>query len=154
MAGTINRDWTGIIIHTVENALEAYHRQARICLYGQREMHSAGIDYASMAQRTRIRPKAPPPVYLKAWLSKLDVTQDQLAERIGSNQSTVSRYLSGKREISISAAIAIAEALGIRDIDLYRHPDEESLDALLAGRPEEVRKAVTRYVRAMVESDE
>jgi transcriptional regulator with XRE-family HTH domain len=112
-------------------------------------MHAAALNYACMAKRSRIGTKAPPPTYLKAWIDRLAVSQDELADRIGADQSTISRYLSGKRVISLPAAIAIADALGIRDVDLYRHPDDESLDALVAGAPEDVRKAVARLVRAM-----
>ena len=57
---------------------------------------------------------------VKAAMKERGMTQNELARRIGKDQTLISRYLSGQIEISLEAAISIAEVLGI-DFQELRH---------------------------------
>lgn len=50
---------------------------------------------------------------LQAILDSLEITQTELASRLGIDQSTVSRWCTGSRQYSIEDAEKIATALGI-----------------------------------------
>ena len=52
------------------------------------------------------------------------LTQQQLAERVGCNQSVISRLEHGRREVSVSFLRTIAKALGV---PLYVLIDEEEV---------------------------
>ncbi len=57
---------------------------------------------------------------VKAAMKERGMTQNELARRIGKDQTLISRYLSGQIEISLEAAISIAEVLDI-DFQELRH---------------------------------
>ena len=57
---------------------------------------------------------------VKAAMNEKGMTQNELARRIGKDQTLISRYLSGQIEISLEAAISIAEVLDI-DFQELRH---------------------------------
>lgn len=79
---------------------------------------------ASMATTRRIAPRdrRVSADYLGAWLNYLGVNQNALAARLGVNPATVSKWIKGTNGINADAAISIAEALGIEEVDLFRWP--------------------------------
>jgi transcriptional regulator with XRE-family HTH domain len=77
------------------------------------------------------------------------LTQEQLAQRLGSSHVTVSRWETGKRQPDLKAQEAISEALGIDAVDLRRHPDQPSADELLRGQPPEVIDQAMKLIRAI-----
>lgn len=99
---------------------------------------------------TRIGPKNPVRLYIAEWrLYRDDMSQEQLANRIGSTKSSISRWETGDRDITSSALGAIAEALRCEVPDLYRDPARPSADALLRNTSETVRKQALRLIEAL-----
>lgn len=98
---------------------------------------------------TRIGPSKPVRLFITEWREKGTLTQDQLARRIGSTKSSVSRWETGERDITLGALGAIAEALDVDVADLYRHPDQPSADALLSRLDDQTRKQAFRLIEAL-----
>lgn len=105
----------------------------------------------------RIGPKRPRRVYLAEWRDHRGLTQEQLGQRLGVTGMTVSRWeralsnparAPGTALPNTNVLAAICEALGgdLDVIDLYRHPDQPSADALLRNQPAEVRDAALSRV--------
>lgn len=83
------------------------------------------------------------------WRKKLDLTQEQVAGRLGVSGVTVSRWETGERRPDLDAQAAFADALGVHLEDLHRHPAEESADALLRDQPAEVREQAIKVIKAL-----
>ncbi len=98
----------------------------------------------------RITPKRPVRLYLAEWREHRGLTQEALAGRIKSTSVTVSRWETGKRQPNLYAQAAVAEALDIDMIDLRRHPDQPSADALLRNQPQEVRDQAIKLIHAIL----
>lgn len=99
---------------------------------------------------TRIGPKQPRRSYLAKWREKKGLTQEQLADRIGTYKGQISNWESGRRSISAHVQAALAEALGIDPGDLWRDPDRPSADELLRGVPPEVHTQAIEMIRILV----
>lgn len=97
----------------------------------------------------RIYAKRPPHLYLAEWREKAKLTQQQLADRLETSDVTISRWETNKRRPSMDAQEAIAEALGIEAVDLRRHPDQPSADALLRDQPPEVVDMIIKQIIAV-----
>lgn len=99
----------------------------------------------------RIGPKNPQKfrLFIAEWRERRDLTQEQLASRIGSTGVTVSRWETGARRPDLNAQAAICEALDIELFDLRRHPDTPSADALLRDQPPEVVDQALKLIRAI-----
>lgn len=99
---------------------------------------------------TRIGPQKPVRLYIAEWRVHRDgMTQEQLAGRIGSTKSSISRWESGERDITLGALGAIAEALRCDVADLYRDPLRPSADALLRGMDEPTKRQAFRLIEAL-----
>lgn len=98
---------------------------------------------------TRIGPRRPIKLYLAEWREYRDLTQEALGGRLGVTHVTVSRWETGKRQPDLNAQAAIAEALNIDVMDLRRHPDQPSADALLRDQPQEVREQAIKLIQAI-----
>jgi transcriptional regulator with XRE-family HTH domain len=97
----------------------------------------------------RIYAKRQPHLYLAEWREKANLTQQQLADRLETSDVTISRWETNKRRPSMDAQEAIAEALGIEAVDLRRHPDQPSADALLRDQPPEVVDMIIKQIIAV-----
>lgn len=97
----------------------------------------------------RIGPKRPRRIYLQEWRDHRGLTQEQLANRLGTTDVTVSRWETGRSLLSTDVMAAIAEALDIEPQALYRHPDTPSADELLRGQPAEVIDQAMRIIQAI-----
>lgn len=97
----------------------------------------------------RIFPKRLPRLYIAEWREKRGLTQEQLGERLGVSDVTVSRWETGKRRPDLATLAAIAEAIGIEFDRLARHPDNPSADDLLRGQPPEVVDQAMKLIRAI-----
>lgn len=98
----------------------------------------------------RIGPKKPVKLYLAEWRESRHLTQQQLADRLETTDVTISRWETGKRRPDDDAKSAIAWVLGIEVVDLYRHPDRPSADALLRDQPGDVQDQGFRVIEALV----
>ena len=99
----------------------------------------------------RIGPKNPKlfRLYIAEWREKRGLTQEALANRLGSSDVTISRWETRKRRPDEDAQAAIAEALDIDINDLRRHPDQPSADALLRDQPEDIRDQAIKLIMAI-----
>ncbi len=98
---------------------------------------------------TRIGPRRTIRLFIAEWRDEKGLTQQQLADRLGTSDVTVSRWETRKRQCDTDAQQAIAEALGIEWQDLFRHPDRPSADALLRDQPQEVVEQAIRLIQAI-----
>lgn len=97
----------------------------------------------------RIGPKRPFRLFLAEWRERKELSQEALGGRLGVSDVTISRWETGKRRPDMNAQAAIAEALGVDVMDLFRHPDQPSADALLRDQPPEVQQQAIRLIEAL-----
>jgi transcriptional regulator with XRE-family HTH domain len=91
-------------------------------------------------------------VYLAEWREHYSLSQKQLAERLGCDVMTVSRWELHKTAISTDALAALAEALGgdmMEPEDLYHHPDKPTPNQLLRGQPQEIQDQALSIIKAI-----
>lgn len=100
---------------------------------------------------TRIGPRRPRRTYLSEWRENRGLTQQQLGDRLGVTDVTVSRWETGRALLNTNVLAAISEALNIEPQDMYRHPDQPSADALLRDQPVEIRDQAIKLIRALRE---
>lgn len=97
----------------------------------------------------RIGPKKPIRLFIAEWREAKGLSQEALGGRLGVSDVTVSRWETGKRRPDLDAQAAIAEALGVDVIDLFRLPSKPSADALLRDQPPEIQEQAIRVITAM-----
>lgn len=98
---------------------------------------------------TRIGPKGPWLLYLQQWREKRGLTQQQLADRVGTSDSTIQRWEQGKRKPDADAMKALAYALDTTPQRLWEHPDRPSADELLRNEAEDVVDTAIKMIRAI-----
>ncbi len=88
----------------------------------------------------RIAPKIPVKIYLAEWRASRSLTQAALADLLGTDDMTISRWERGVVKMSVENMAAVAEVLSIDTADLLHDPIEpslrqrdEALDAALAA---------------------
>lgn len=92
-------------------------------------------------------------LYLKEHREDAGLTQDQLAERMGTTKATISRIERGKRDYTGGFLEAAAEALGKADASVfYRPPKETDLAERLANAPINVREQVHTVIEALLKA--
>lgn len=80
-------------------------------------------------------------VYLREWREYLDLTQEQVADRIDTTKGTVSRMEINTREPNLGYLAAFAEAIDREVADLFRDPARPTQDDLLReASPEQARE--------------
>lgn len=97
----------------------------------------------------RIGPKRPHRLFLAEWREYRGLSQDALGNRLGVSDVTVSRWETGKRRPDLNAQAAIAEALDIEPVDLFRDPHRPSADALLRDQAPEIWDEAIKIIRAI-----
>lgn len=104
---------------------------------------------------TRIGPKKPFKIYLadrrEAHVPPL--TQEQLAERVGTTKATISRWETGERDPPAKALAALAYALNCEIPDLFIDPARPSADSLLMGQSDRIVKKAVKLVETLVEDE-
>lgn len=98
---------------------------------------------------TRIGPKKPAQLYISEWRLKKNLSQEQLAARVGTTKSSISRWETAERDITLGALGAIAEALGCEVTDLYRDPDRPTPEALFRDMDEATKRQAVRLIEAL-----
>lgn len=96
----------------------------------------------------RIGPRHAHRHYIREWMRKRGLSQAKVADRMDTDQATVSKLLTGKLRISDIWLYGFAEALDVAVPDLFRDPKRPTQDELLAGLSEED----TRKVISMIEA--
>jgi transcriptional regulator with XRE-family HTH domain len=99
-----------------------------------------------------IRQLTPPRHYLKEWREKLNLTQQQLADRLETGKDTVSRYENYQRKMTIEMAGEFGSALGLDQLAILRHPDAPSADELLRRATPEQRRQAFAIIQALLKS--
>lgn len=100
----------------------------------------------------KIYPKRTRRVYLTEWREAKNLTQKQLAERLGCDVMTISRWELHKVAISTDALAALAEALGgdmMEPEDLYHHPDKPTPNQLLRDQPQDIQDQALSIIKAI-----
>jgi transcriptional regulator with XRE-family HTH domain len=87
---------------------------------------------------TRIGNRRARRIFFRAWREKFHLTQEQIANRIGTTGATVHRIETAARDYTGRYLHAYAEALGIEPTDLYRPPERPSLDAKLRDADDDI----------------
>ncbi len=103
----------------------------------------------------KIHPRRKRRVYLTEWREHYVLTQKQLADRLGCDVMTVSRWELHKIAISTDALAALAEALGgdmMEPEDLYHHPDQPTPNQLLRDQTPEIQEQALSIIRAIRKS--
>lgn len=102
----------------------------------------------------RIEASTPLKLFLGEWRERRGLSQDQLAERIGTTKASVSRWEGGKRDVTGEVISSIAWALNLSPVQLFRHPDDLSLDDMLGAAPLPVRRKALALIKTLLEDDE
>jgi transcriptional regulator with XRE-family HTH domain len=98
----------------------------------------------------RILPHDAKPNFLKKWRDLRNLSQDELAERVGTGKDQISRWENGKRGMTFAVLHALAEARKIAPNDLFRDPDAPSADALLRGASPENWKLAIDMIKVIL----
>ena len=114
---------------------------------GRRRLFACGIQCLMIEA---IKSKRPPHIFLREWRKKHEgLSQERLGERIGANKAQVSNWESGERRPSSANQAALADALDIEVVDLFRHPDRPSADELLRAAPPDVFDKAIKMIRLL-----
>lgn len=84
-----------------------------------------------MVARLKANKAKPRRIFFREWREKHGLTQEQLAEAMGTTKATVSRIESGRSQYNRAYIEELAAVLAIDVTALYFHPDQPSADALL-----------------------
>lgn len=99
---------------------------------------------------TRIGPKTPRRNFLAKWRQKRELTQEQLAERLGTYKGQISNWEGNKRNMGFAVQAALAEALDIEPSDLFRDPERPSADELLRDADPKVFNEAIEIIKVLV----
>lgn len=101
---------------------------------------------------TRIGPKKPFRHFLKAWRLALGLTQETLAERLGTSKGQISNWENYKKDMTANVVAALAEALNIEPSDIFRDPATPSVDTLLGTATPEQRRLAVEMVKTILKT--
>lgn len=96
-----------------------------------------GVAYA--VRMDRIGSKKPLRWFLPEWRNHFNLTQEQLAERIGTGKGQISKLETGAQRFNDKWIALCAEGLNIEPGDLLRDPKADDVRSLLLKAPEEIR---------------
>lgn len=94
---------------------------------------------AIMATKPRSKPQKY--LYIDEWMAFLNLTDEEVGNRLGRGRETVWRWRMEKRKVTPEKQAELARGLGIRPAQLWGPPTERSIDNLLADAPDSVRQA-------------
>jgi transcriptional regulator with XRE-family HTH domain len=89
--------------------------------------------------------------YLREWREFRGWKQDELAKRVDTSKSVISRYETGDRGISLDMQFRLMWALGITPAQFFAPPEQPSLDALAAGESPGQRRRLVNLVKAFID---
>lgn len=115
--------------------------------------------YAVSAMVTRIGPKRLPlkqrrRLFIKEHREAAGLTQEQLAERMGTTKATISRIETGKRDYTGGFLDACAHALGKANGSVFDHPPGHTSQLMekLASAPENVKEQLSTVIDAFLKT--
>lgn len=97
-----------------------------------------------------------PPAKLRQWRKHRNLSQEELAEKIGVEKVTISRWERGQRGLTLTTLESLAEALHCTVYDLlFRDPNEAvDLFKIYAELPRERREILEKMIRSLSDDDE
>lgn len=98
----------------------------------------------------RLESDAPIKLFLAEWRERRGLSQEALAERVGTTKASISRWENGERDMTTKGMSALANALGIEPVQLFRHPDHISLDDLLGSASPILRRKAIAVLNALL----
>jgi transcriptional regulator with XRE-family HTH domain len=101
----------------------------------------------------RIQPDAPLKLYLAEWRDRRGMSQEMLAERMGTTKASISRWENGDRDVTGKVIAAMAAALNLEPVQLFRHPSQSSIDDMLAVVSPELRQQAYAVLGALLKSE-
>jgi len=100
-----------------------------------------------MPTQIRHKLRRPARVFLKEWLDYRGITAEQLAGRLETGKSVVSKLMNGRQRYNQDWLEAIAYALDCEVPELYRPPTAPTANELLARMSPETRDAALNVLR-------
>lgn len=92
-------------------------------------------------------------LFIAEWRERRGLSQDALADRVGTTKASISRWETGNRDITGKSLATVAAALGIDAAHLFRHPDDPSLDDLLANASPSLRRKAIAVIQVLLTED-
>jgi transcriptional regulator with XRE-family HTH domain len=86
-------------------------------------------------------------IYLKEWLAIRGLTAEQLAGKLETSKSVVSKLMTGQQRYNQDWLERIAYVLDCEVADLYRMPDAPTAGELLASMPDDLRQTAINLLR-------
>lgn len=102
---------------------------------------------------SRVFPKRQPKITIAQFRKRRKMSQERLAEEIGTTKGSISRWEKGERDITLNALAAIAETLGCSIGDLAQTPGHKSADDLLSRLDPSLRRRALRQIEALIEGE-
>lgn len=102
----------------------------------------------------RIGPRSGKPHrhFFKEWREYRDLSQERLAERLGTTTATVSRMENYKTQYNAGYLQAMAEALDCEPRDLFYPPERPSVDKLLDSASPEMKTKVYSLIEELLKA--
>ena len=91
-------------------------------------------------------------IYFKEWREKRGLTQEQVADRLGTTKATVSRMETGKSQYNRGYVEELAYALTVEPDQLFRDPERPSADSLLQSASPEQRARALSVIEALLKA--
>jgi plasmid maintenance system antidote protein VapI len=88
-------------------------------------------------------------IYVKEWMNHLDVSDIEMARRLGINRSAVWKQYSEQKRLDTDKIARIAAALDLHPFQLNYPPGVESLDALADDVEEKRRREIVEIVKTL-----
>lgn len=107
-----------------------------------------------MGTRRTIKPRLKTQHFVKEWRKHLGMTQEDLAEKVGTVVSSISQLENGRQGYSQAMLESLAEAFGctpadILRIDPSRAPEAADIATMLKEAQSEVKREAVGYIRGL-----
>jgi transcriptional regulator with XRE-family HTH domain len=95
----------------------------------------------------RIGRKQKSHLYIKEWMEARGLSDQKMADRIGVERPTITRWRTEQHRLNPEKIAAIAAALDIEPAELWRPPHRPSVDALLRDADDATLQRAAEVVR-------
>lgn len=93
--------------------------------------------------------RRPSKLYLQAWLKKKDITAENLAERLNTSKSVISKLATGRQQYTQEWLERIAFAFDCEPVALLRDPENESAVEILEQLPPATIERAIKILKAL-----
>lgn len=77
-------------------------------------------------------------LYIAEWIEHLRLSHETIGGRLGVSRTTVWRWQEQQHRLTPAKIAALAEAMNLNAVDLFRPPQRPSLDAMVADAPDDL----------------